>query len=128
MFSRSTKDIRVSVVPEYDAKNSFPAQYRFVFKYNIFIENFGEVPVKLLKRKWQIYDVGYGYTEVNGDGVIGLLPEITPDNNFSYFSNVILSSGIGNMQGTYLFENIKTGETFEVEIPKFELMATVLIN
>lgn len=128
MFSSSTKDIRVSVIPEYDAKNSYPAQSRYVFKYNIFIENFGSVPVKLLKRKWLIYDLGFGFTEVSGEGVIGLLPEITPDNNFSYFSNVILSSGIGHMSGTYLFEDINTGETFEAEIPRFDLVASLLGN
>ena len=128
MFSSSTKDIRVSVLPEYDVKNSMPSQQRFIFKYNIFIENFSSASVKLLKRRWMIYDLANGYTEVKGDGVIGLLPEISPDQNFSYFSNVLLSSGIGHMSGSYLFENLTSGEAFEVEIPRFELFAEVFTN
>jgi ApaG protein len=52
------------------------------------------------------------FTEVNGDGVIGLTPVIEPGETFNYFSNVILRSGVGNMLGNYLFENLLTNETF----------------
>ena len=82
MFSTTTFDIKVSVIPEYDIKNSFPSENRFVFKYHVTIENLGDQPVQLLKRKWLIYDVGFGYTEVEGDGVIGLTPEINPGETF----------------------------------------------
>ena len=90
MESRTTSNIRVSVQPVYDYKNSYPSENRFVFRYNIYIENLGNIPVQLLRRKWLIYDVGYGFTEVAGDGVIGLTPEIIPDGDFSYFSNLDL--------------------------------------
>lgn len=128
MESRTTSNIRVSVQPVYDYKNSYPSENRFVFRYNIYIENLGNIPVQLLRRKWLIYDVGYGFTEVAGDGVIGLTPEIIPDGDFSYFSNVILRSGFGNMTGTYTFRNLISKEIFDVEIPKFELHSQVLSN
>lgn len=128
MESRTTSNIRVSVQPVYDYKNSYPSENRFVFRYNIYIENLGNIPVQLLRRKWLIYDVGYGFTEVAGDGVIGLTPEIIPDGDFSYFSNVILRSGFGNMAGTYTFRNLISKEIFDVEIPKFELHSQVLSN
>jgi uncharacterized protein affecting Mg2+/Co2+ transport len=32
------------------------------------------------------------------------------------------------MQGKYLFIDVETEDTFEVEIPKFSLLATVLSN
>ena len=83
MFSATTFDIKVSVKPEYDPKNSFPSENRFVFRYNITIENLSENPIILLKRKWLIYDVGFGFTEVEGDGVIGLTPEILPQEQFN---------------------------------------------
>lgn len=128
MFSSTTQDIRVSVIPVYDVKNSAPSSHRFIFRYNVFIENFGAAPVRLLRRKWLIHDLGYGFSEVEGEGVIGLLPEIGPDNDFTYFSNVMLQSGMGYMLGTYLLENMDTGDTFYVEIPKFQLYAAMLAN
>ncbi len=128
MFSTTTFDIRVSVKPEYDSRNSFPSENRFVFRYNIKIENLSENPVVLLKRRWLIYDLGFGFTEVAGEGVIGLTPEILPGEQFSYFSNVVLRSGVGNMTGQYFCMNLLTKENLEINIPKFDLMAEVLSN
>lgn len=128
MFSTTTFDIKVTVIPEYDVKNSFPSENRFVFRYNITIENLSENPIVLLKRKWLIYDVGFGFTEVAGEGVIGLTPEINPGEQFKYFSNVVLRSGVGNMSGTYYCNNLMTKEDMEIDIPKFNLMAEVLSN
>jgi ApaG protein len=128
MFSKTTSNIKVSVIPEYDSKNSFPSENRYVFKYNITIENVGNFPIKVLKRKWLIFDVGFGYTEIIGDGVIGLTPEISANENFDYFSNVMLRSGVGNMSGKYLVKNMETQETFEIDIPKFNLLSEVLSN
>ena len=128
MYSAITNNIRISVFPEYDIKNSFPAENRFVFRYNITIQNLGNDAVKLHKRKWLIYVLGFGFTEVNGDGVIGLTPTLEPGEEFNYFSNVILRSGVGNMQGSYLFENLLTNGSFQSEIPKFNLVSEVLCN
>lgn len=128
MFSKTTFNIRVSVVPEYDSKNSFPAENRFTFRYHVTIENLGEIPIQLMKRRWLIYDVGFGFTEVSGEGVIGLTPRIEPGERFTYFSNVVLRSTVGSMTGGYFCENLLTGEGFLVDIPKFNLVAEVLSN
>lgn len=128
MFSKVTNDVKVTVVPEYDSKNSYPSENRFVFKYYISIENLSNEPFKLLKRKWLIFDVGFGFTEVSGDGVIGLTPEILAGDAFTYFSNVMIRSGVGNMSGKYLLQNSVTKENFEIDIPKFNLLAEVLSN
>ena len=128
MFYKMTSNIKVSVIPEYDSKNSYPSENRHVFKYSIVIENEGSFPIKILKRKWLIFDVGFGYTEIIGDGVIGLTPEIPTGENFAYFSNVMLRSGVGNMSGKYLVKNMETQETFEIDIPKFNLLSEVLSN
>ena len=128
MNSATTFDIKVSVLTEYDYKNSFPSDNRFVFRYHISIENLSEFPIKVLKRKWLIYDVGFGFTEVIGDSVIGLTPEIHPGENFTYFSNVMLRSGVGNMSGSYFCTHLLTNDELEIEIPKFNLVAEVLSN
>ena len=128
MFSTTTSDIKVSVIPQYDTKNSFPAENRFVFRYNITIENLGRDAVQLLRRKWLIFDLGFGFTEVAGEGVIGLTPTIEPGDNFTYFSNVLLRSGVGNMSGLFFCKNLLTKDMLEIEVPKFNLVAEVLSN
>ncbi|AZI66263.1 Co2+/Mg2+ efflux protein ApaG [Kaistella daneshvariae] len=128
MFSTISFDIKVSVLPQYDIKNSFPSENRFVFRYNITIENLGKEPIQLLRRKWLIYDLGFGFTEVAGEGVIGLTPEILPGEDFTYFSNVMLRSGVGNMSGIYYCKNLANNEELEIVVPKFSLVADVLTN
>jgi len=128
MVFKTTNSVQITVSTEYDVKNSFPSENRFVFSYHITIENQRKESIQILKRKWLIYDVGFGFTEVVGDGVIGLTPEIKPGESFSYFSNVILRSGVGNMSGSYLVFNMLTDRNFEIDIPKFNLMAEVLSN
>ncbi len=127
MVSKITSEIKVSVTTEYDNHNSYPSENRYVFRYNIEIQNLSGNPVKLLSRKWMIYDLGFGFTEVEGAGVIGLTPIIESGEKFSYFSNVIVKSGVGNMEGFYIFENANR-ETFDVAIPKFNLVSEVLSN
>lgn len=128
MFSTTTFDIRVSVIPEYDIKNSFPSENRHVFRYHVSIENLSEFSIKVLRRKWLIYDVGFGFTEVTGDGIIGLTPEIHPGETFKYFSNVVLRSGVGNMTGIYYCKQLLSNTDMEIEIPKFNLLSAVLSN
>lgn len=128
MESKITSNIRVTVVPSYDIKNSYPSDNRYVFRYNIFLENLGGAPVQLIKRSWLVYDIGYGFSHVEGDGVIGLTPEIFPTKDFGYFSNVVLRSGIGHMSGSYTFKNLLSGELFQVEVPRFDLVTAVLAN
>jgi len=128
MNSKITSKIKVSVYPEYDIKNSFPSEGRFTFRYNIIIENQSDDIVMLLKRKWKIFDTGFGITEVEGDGVIGLTPILHPGEIFKYFSNVVLRSGVGHMSGNYLFIDKVNNAYLNVEIPQFNLVAEVLSN
>lgn len=127
MVSKITSEIKVSVTAEYDNFNSYPSENRFVFRYHIEIENLGIETVKLLTRRWMIYDLGFGFTEVEGAGVIGLTPVLETGETFTYFSNVILKSGVGNMEGSYQFES-NSKKKFTVEIPKFNLVSEVLSN
>lgn len=57
-----------------------------------------------------------------------MTPEIYPGEEFNYFSNVSLRSGVGAMQGNYLLMNLDSKDTFEVEIPKFSLITEVVYN
>src|SRR5690606_34180023 len=115
MFSKTTFQIKVSVIPEYDIKNSFPSDNRFVFKYHITIENLSQESIAVLRRKWLIYDVGLGCTEGNGNGISGLTPGIEPGQQFTCFSNVMLRSGVGSMSGKYFVTASVDGLGFEID-------------
>lgn len=128
MYTKTTQGITVNVQPVYDVKNSYPSENRFVFKYNIEIINNSNISFKVSRRKWIIYDVGFGFTEVLGDGIIGLTPTLRPGEHFTYFSNVALRSGVGTMKGNYFVTDILTDEIIDLVIPKFNLMAQVLSN
>jgi ApaG protein len=128
MYTKTTHGITINVQPEYDVKNSFPSENRFVFRYNIEIVNNSDVTVKINRRQWIIYDVGFGFTEVLGDGIIGLTPTIQPTESFSYFSNVVLRSGVGTMTGNYFITDIESEKSLKITIPKFNLLAEVLRN
>lgn len=121
-------DISVTVTPVYDAVNSYPSENHFVFKYYITIKNLTKSPIQVLKRRWYIHDFSKGITEVAGNGVIGLTPVILPNEEFKYFSNVVLNSEVGTMNGFYILADLSNNNTFEVEIPKFALVSKTLSN
>jgi len=82
----------------------------------------------LLRRQWNIWDSGAAPTEVEGDGVIGLQPEMSPGESHSYQSGCHLRSGIGYMRGAYRMRDLVTGNFFEVAIPLFQLIAPQRMN
>jgi ApaG protein len=101
-----------------------------VFAYYVRIENIGTLPAQLLSRRWLIHDeIGGGgeneneNTEVEGAGVVGEQPVITPGQVHEYQSFCILKSGEGYMEGTYGFLRAD-GVTFDAEIPRFTLSVT----
>lgn len=99
-----------------------------MFAYKITIENNNEFPVKLLRRHWHIYDSNGSIREVEGEGVVGIQPVISPAASYQYISGCNLRSEIGKMQGSYLLENLNNKKTFNVTIPAFEMHAPFKMN
>ncbi|UJP64494.1 Co2+/Mg2+ efflux protein ApaG [Mongoliitalea daihaiensis] len=128
MVSATTEGVQVTVETTYQADFSNPQQHHFVFTYKVTIENKSDSTVKLLKRHWEIHDAGDQLKIVQGDGVVGRKPTLEPGQLHEYVSGCNLKSGLGKMSGTYLMEVIKTGKLIEVEIPEFQLIATVFNN
>lgn len=128
MVTEITQGVKVSVSTAYQQDYSSPAQYHYVFTYEINIENCGENTVQLLKRHWFIYDSNGVIKEVEGDGVVGQQPVLEPGETHKYISGCNLKTGIGKMAGTYLFERVVDGEQFEVKIPEFSLVVPFKLN
>jgi ApaG protein len=120
----TTRDIRVRVAVSYLAEQSNPSLDRWFWSYHIRIENGSQLSVQLLSRSWHIVD-GRGAThEVHGEGVVGETPLIAPGGSFDYVSGCPLDTPGGSMSGTYRMVD-EDGSVFDVEIPRFELVAPV---
>lgn len=118
MSVATTEGIRVEVTPSYWPERSLGGM--FAFTYAIRITNVGDRPARLRRRHWIIQD-GVGRTEeVEGEGVVGKQPNLSPGESFEYTSWVPLGTPIGTMKGTFLMER-EDGETFKAEVAEFVL-------
>ena len=120
MYRAVTRDIQVTVTPQYLADKSSPDQDRYFWAYTIEIKNLGDVTVQLKTRHWKITD-GLGHVqEVRGPGVVGEQPVLKPGERFEYTSGVPLNTPTGLMAGTYQMV-ADNGERFDAEVPAFSL-------
>lgn len=126
----ASHDVVVRVVSAYlpeESDLSDPTDRKYVFGYHIEIENRGPGMVKLISRHWYITDGHDQVREVEGEGVVGQQPVIMPGQVFSYSSWCVLPTPNGRMRGTYAMVT-DTGETIEVPIPRFSLIANAGLN
>lgn len=128
MISKISEGITVSVETFYQPEYSNPAGNEFMFAYRISIENNNPFPVKLLRRHWHIFDATGSLREVEGEGVIGVQPQINPDGKYQYISGCNLRTEMGKMYGTYLMENVNNNKQFDVAIPAFEMTVPFKLN
>lgn len=117
-----TRDVIVRVSVSYLAEQSEPRRGRWFWAYHIRIENEGDVDVQLLTRHWIITDGRGARHTVEGEGVVGEQPQIAPGGSFDYVSGCPLQTPSGSMQGSYHMI-AADGTAFDVEIPKFALLA-----
>jgi ApaG protein len=120
MYSKTTRDIRVTVQPVYLADQSSPDDRHYVWAYHVRIENTGSDTVQLRNRCWRITDGLGRMQEVRGTGVVGEQPVITPGNTYEYTSGTPLPTPSGIMVGSYQMVT-SDGERFEVAVPAFSL-------
>lgn len=120
MYTATTHDITVTVVPTFLEDQSDPEEHRFLWAYTIRIENSGAVTVQLLNRHWVITDARGQVEEVRGPGVVGKQPVLEPGEHFEYTSGCPLTTPSGMMVGSYQMTT-RDGEGFDIEIPAFSL-------
>lgn len=116
----TTRAIRVQATPVFLDGQSTPDQARYLWAYDIQIENLGPETVQLLNRKWQITDANGQTQSVEGAGVVGKQPILGPGARFRYQSGTPLATPSGLMRGAYEMEN-ERGERFWIPIPAFSL-------
>lgn len=128
MVSKISEGIKISVETYYQPDYSNPVNYEFMFAYKITLENHNTFPVKLLSRHWHIYDSNGSVREVEGEGVVGVQPQINPGEHYQYISGCNLRTEMGKMHGTYLMENITNKKTFIATVPAFQMTTPFKLN
>lgn len=112
--------VEVSVESMYVEAQSVPESQRYVFAYTVTIRNTGDVPAKLLSRRWIITDSNGKIQEVRGEGVVGEQPHLRPGESFQYTSGTVIETAVGSMRGSYQMI-ADDGVEFDAEIPAFTL-------
>ena len=120
MYTAVTRDIQVTVLPQFVAERSEPDEGRFFWAYTIEITNLGRESVQLTARHWVITDGNGLIEEVHGPGVVGEQPVIQPGESFRYTSGCPLNTPSGIMVGSYRMVD-NAGAGFDAEIPAFSL-------
>ena len=128
MVTQITSGIKISVATRFEGTYYKEYEMLYAFSYEITIENISSDIVQLQARHWEILD-SLNFTEiVDGEGVVGQTPIITPGDKYIYSSGCMLHSTIGAMKGYYTMTNFSTSENFEVQIPTFKLNVPFAIN
>ncbi len=128
MVFKISAGIKVSVETFYQSEHSNPADSEYLFAYRITIENDNSFPVKLLRRHWFIYDANATLREVEGEGVVGVQPQINAGEHYQYISGCNLKTEMGKMYGSFQMQNLANNGLFAVAIPAFEMMVPFKMN
>lgn len=114
--------VKTSYIPEQSSENE-----QYIFSYDITIENKGEENVQLIERSWLITDANGDITMVEGEGVVGQKPHLSPKAGYKYSSGCALKTPVGTMQGFYIFQTTE-GQKVKAEIPVFSLAIPNILN
>ncbi len=127
MSDALTNGVRVEVLSRPSTENSRPMEGEWVFEYTVRITNQGSDTVQLVSRHWIITDGLDHVEEVQGPGVVGKQPVLSPGESFKYSSWCQLKTPTGVMRGTYQIVGAG-GNKFDIEIAPFALKARYTVN
>ena len=126
-YAATTQGVTVRVAVSFLPEQSEPDRGRWFWAYHIRIENDGQQAVQLLTRHWIITDGRGARHTVEGEGVVGEQPLIEPGGSFDYVSGCPLATPSGAMQGSYRMAS-PDGSSFDVDIPRFMLLASAVLH
>ena len=120
MYSCVTRDIEITVLPEFVPERSDAGEGHFFWAYTVEIANQSDITVQVTARHWKITDANGQLEEVKGTGVVGEQPVLKPGETFRYTSGCPLSTSSGIMAGSYQVVD-EAGNIFDIEVPTFSL-------
>ena len=128
LASTVTEGIRVNVRTAYVKDESSPKHNYYVFAYQVEIINESAYSVQLISREWHIVDGIGSRRVVQGEGVVGKQPHITPGETHRYVSGSHFQTPVGRMSGFYSMVRKVDGAIIQVQIPPFTMMVPYLNN
>ncbi|WP_159637217.1 Co2+/Mg2+ efflux protein ApaG [Sphingobacterium composti Ten et al. 2007 non Yoo et al. 2007] len=128
MITLSTSGVTISVECEYQPEYSNPENMHYMFAYRITIENTSDYTIQLMSRHWDIFDSIGENKQVDGEGVVGKQPVLHAGESHQYVSGCNLKSEMGYMEGYYTMIRELDDHTFDVKIPRFNLIAGFKLN
>jgi ApaG protein len=120
MYRAITRQIEVTVEPNFLPEHSSAEKSEYFWSYTVVINNTGQETVQLRARHWVITDASGRQKVVDGEGVIGEQPVLAPGERFEYTSGVPLATASGFMGGSYQMVS-ESGEKFDIDVPTFSL-------
>ncbi len=109
---------------DYQPDAATPPDRPHCFVYFITIHNETNLPITIKGRKWVVTNANGEITAVEGDGVVGQFPTISPGDSFSYNSYHLLDSRRAVAMGSYLGVD-GVGRKVIARIPRFEMIVPV---
>jgi ApaG protein len=123
----TTQGVKIQVEPEYVPEQSSPELHKFLFAYRVTLTNEGDQWAKLISRHWIIINADGDREDVDGPGVVGYTPELSPGESFEYTSFCTLNTNWGTMEGSYQMIR-ENGELFDAEIARFYLYDPAMVS
>lgn len=128
MVQLITRGIRVSVEVFFEGTYFKDYKLNYSYDYQVNIYNQGKEAVQLQSRHWEIIDSLHPKIIIDGEGVIGKKPVVSPEKSYTYKSGCLITSSVGAMHGHYNFINLATTKKFRVYIPPFKLSPAFAMN
>ena len=117
---RCEAGMQVVVAPHFMDDESSPAAGRFLWSYDVRIDNGLQVPVQLLGRRWVVQDALGNVDIYEGPGLVGKEPVLAPGESHHYGSWVSLKTSEGRMEGE-IRAMTNDGVRFQIHVPPFAL-------
>lgn len=117
-----TEGVTVRVAVNFLPEQSHVSAGKWFWVYHIRIENNSGELIQLITRHWRITDGNGMVNHVEGEGVVGEQPVISPGGSHDYVSGCPLTTPHGSMEGHYTFRR-EDGSALRVAIPFFPLAA-----
>ena len=121
-----TSGLLIQAAAQFMPAESDPDRGRYIFVYRIRIQNHSGSTVQLVSRTWIIIDGNGRREEVQGEGVVGKQPILSPGETFEYTSYCPLRTEWGTMEGHFTFLD-EEGAPFRAQVGRF-YMATSAEN
>ena len=104
----------------YQSDMATPEDRPHCFAYFITICNNSDITVTIKGRKWVVNEADGNKTVVEGDGVVGMFPELEAGESFDYHSFHLFSGDWAVAAGSYIGVDAN-GRTVITRIPEFRM-------